>query len=284
MMDVLAMVVQSKWKLGERTKETIVRVLSGNGHDGPETFYTRPGKFRAEPRSRGESGRCQRGLARFRQALVGAPGISIIAEIKRRSPIKGLLNDRLDVASLARSYIAGGARAISVVTEEAHFLGSLANLESVAPLGVPVMRKDFILGIDDLLMTSLSGADAVLLIAALHPEPVLRRLVEFAKLLGVDPVVEVHTEQELEKALRAGAEIVGINNRNLVDFSCDIRVGMSLARSAPQGTLLIGESGIRTREDVLRLEEAGFRGLLIGEALVTSPDPERKLKELLGSS
>lgn len=277
-MDVLQNIVLSKHRLGEKTRRTISEFLSGDVHLGLKAggrFRRQPGRFREwEWSSSGPRG--------FREVLANGPGISIIAELKRRSPAKGMLTPRFDPVSLATSYIAGGARAISVVTEEEHFLGSIEHLKSIVPLGLPVLRKDFILGLDDLVLTQLAGADAVLLIARLHPEPVLERLISCSRLLGLDPVVEVHTERELEKALNAGADVVGINNRNLEDFTCDLQVSIALARMVPKGIVLISESGIRTREDVLRLQEAGFQGLLVGETLVTSQDPEAKLRQLLG--
>lgn len=209
--------------------------------------------------------------------------IRLIAEIKRASPSKGLLCPNLDAASLARTYSQSGAAAISVLTESEYFLGSFADLEAVRhEVDLPLLCKDFIVDQYQIYEARSHGGDAVLLIAAILTQDELKSLSEMAHTLGMAALVEVHNRQELEKALQVSPKIIGINNRNLVDFSVDLETTFKLRSLIPTGVIVVSESGIRTRDDVLRLQEAGANAILVGEVLVTSPDPTAKIGELLG--
>ncbi|MBM2832648.1 MAG: Indole-3-glycerol phosphate synthase [Dehalococcoidia bacterium] len=220
----------------------------------------------------------------FALALQG-PGIKLIAEIKRASPSKGPLNPDLDARELAGSYARGGAAAISVVTEPTFFKGNIQDMaKAKAAAGLPVLRKDFLLEEYQVYESRAYGADAVLLIAALHEVPALRSLMVLARDLGMSILTEVHNKQEVEKALAAGATLIGINNRNLEDFSIDLNTTLRLKALIPPEIPVVSESGILTPRDLALLQSAGVKAVLIGEALVTSPDPERKVRELLGKT
>lgn len=206
----------------------------------------------------------------FRSALVGR--CALIAEVKRRSPSKGILRRGLDPGLLAKTYERNGASAISVLTDGAHFGGSDADLIQVRErVALPVLRKDFIIDPYQLVETRAMGADAALLIAAVLGKS-LRSFLVHARLLGLHALVEVHDREELDDALSAGVEIVGINNRDLRTFEVDLEKSASLAPLIPDGILVVAESGIRTREDVLFLREAGINAFLVGEALMRSGD------------
>lgn len=211
--------------------------------------------------------------------------IALIAEVKRASPSAGELNPHLDPAHLARLYGEAGASAISVLTD-LHFQGTLEDLaavrRAVEPLGLPVLRKDFILDPYQVYEARVWGADAVLLIAAALSPGLLRELLAVARSLWVQCLVEVHTEAELETALSAGAEVIGINNRDLRTFETDLSVTERLAPRVPRGRIVVSESGILTRADVVRARRAGAHAVLVGSALVTAPDPSAKVRELLG--
>lgn len=211
--------------------------------------------------------------------------IRLIAEVKRASPSKGVLNPNLDPYSMALRYARSGASAISVLTDR-HFHGSVDDLrlaaETVHPLGVPVLRKDFILDPYQLYEARAAGSDGVLLIVATLSQEGLTALLREARGLWLQCLVEVHTEGELERALLAGAEIIGINNRDLHTFHTDLAVTERLAPRIPRGKIVVSESGIATRQDVVRVRKAGAHAVLVGEALVTSPDPGGKIRELLG--
>ena len=216
----------------------------------------------------------------FAAALSG-PGISAIAEIKRATPRAGDLNLEAEAATLAAAYAEGGAAALSVLTEPRYFKGSVEDLQAASGAGLPVLRKDFVLDPWQLLETRAMGADAVLLIVrTLGAE--LNDLVRGARALGLDPLVEVHDEAELERALEAGATCLGVNHRDLTTFEVDPERTAKLAPLLSQGTTLVALSGVSERSQVAELEEAGAHAVLIGEALVTSPDPAAKLRELLG--
>jgi indole-3-glycerol phosphate synthase len=216
-------------------------------------------------------------------AALQGDSIRLIAEIKRASPSKGLLCPNLDAASLARTYSQSGAAAISVLTETEHFLGSFADLEAVrSAIKLPLLCKDFIMEPYQAYEARAHGADAVLLIAAILTQHELKNLSETAHSLSMTAVVEVHNRQELEKALQVSPKIIGINNRNLVDFSIDIETTFKLRPLIPTGVVVVSESGIHTHNHVLKLQEAGANAILVGEALVTSPDPAAKIQELLG--
>jgi indole-3-glycerol phosphate synthase len=216
----------------------------------------------------------------FRRALEGTE-TAIIAEIKRASPSKGVLAADLDAAATARAYVAGGAAALSVLTEPSRFLGSLDDLRAAATAGVPVLRKDFILDPFQIHETRAEGADAILLIVrALGSE--LDTLLGATRSLRMDALVEVYNEPDLERALAAGADLIGVNHRDLETFEVDPERTAKLAALVPEGVLLVGLSGVSTRADVEALREAGAHAVLVGESLVTAPDPSAKLRALRG--
>lgn len=214
------------------------------------------------------------------------PGrINIIAEIKKASPSKGVLKADLDPVFFARLYEREGASAISVLTEEDHFMGSLLNLGLAAKsVKIPVMRKDFIFDPYQILQAGAFGADSFLLIAAILDEGSLSDLIGYGRSLGMEPLVEVHDGEELDRALGAGALLIGVNNRNLKDFSVTLNTTLELMKNIPDDRIVISESGIKTRSDMDGLLKAGVRGFLIGESIVTAEDPARKLRELTGGN
>jgi len=218
----------------------------------------------------------------FAEALRGQ-NIKLIAEVKRASPSKGLLAPNLDAASMAGTYEKSGAAAISVLTEPEYFKSSLADLEAVrAAVNLPILRKDFIVDPYQVYEARASGADAVLLIAAILSADEMRSLLETVHSLGMKALVEVHNREELEQALALDPKVIGINNRNLADFSVGLETTMELSPLIPEGKVIVSESGIHTRDDVKKLEGAGVNAILVGEALVNSADPAVKIKELLG--
>ncbi len=218
----------------------------------------------------------------FADALT-RPGISVIAEVKKASPTHGSFGLQIPVAELASRYEAGGALAISVLTEEKFFAGSIDDLRAVRQaVSLPVLRKDFVVDPYQLYESRLLPADAVLLIAGLLPEDTLKSYLEICGELNLAAVVEVHTAEELAAALRAGSKIVGINNRDLVTFRTDVRHTLQLAGLVPRDIILVSESGIRDASDVSMLAGAGVDAILVGEVLVRSADPEKKIRELLG--
>ena len=208
--------------------------------------------------------------------------INIIAEIKRASPSKGVINDKIDVAEVARKYEKGGACAISVLTEEDKFQGSLEDLKTVrSVVSLPILRKDFIFDDFQIYEAAEAGADVVLLIAAMLNDKDLTRLYRLAgRELGLDVLLEVHTLEELERAKLIGAKIIGVNNRDLHSFAVSLDVSRELIKHAPADALTIAESGLRTREDIRELRELGFKGFLIGETLMKSDDVEKSLESL----
>ena len=216
----------------------------------------------------------------FRAAL-GAPGLSVIAEIKRRSPSKGDLAPDLDPALLAKAYVDGGAAALSVLTDEEFFGGSVADLAAArTAVDVPVLRKDFTVSDVDVCDARVMGADAVLLIVAALSDDELGRLHRLALDLGLDALVEVHDGDELDRALRIEPAIVGVNQRDLKTFDVDRELAARLASRIPDGIVKVAESGIRDGDDVARLRDAGYDAVLVGESLVTADDPAVALREL----
>lgn len=210
-----------------------------------------------------------------------APGISVIAEVKRRSPSKGDLADIPDPASLARSYAAGGADAISVLTEQRRFGGSLADLRAVrAAVPTPVLRKDFVVGTYQLLEAREAGADLVLLIVAALDDETLHRLHAEALELGLTPLVEVHDEAETERAVALGADLIGVNARNLKTLEIDQDTFGRLAPGIPDEVVKVAESGIFGADDVARHAAEGARAVLVGEALVKDGDPEAAVRAM----
>ncbi|NWF85169.1 MAG: indole-3-glycerol phosphate synthase TrpC [Bryobacteraceae bacterium] len=206
---------------------------------------------------------------------------ALIAEIKKASPSKGLLAAEFNPAERARQYFQGGAAAISVLTDRDFFQGSLSDLKmarAVAP--VPVLRKDFTIAEIDVIEAAAAGADAILLIAAILDTPELRRLRELAGRYQMAALVEVHDEWELERALDSGAEIIGVNNRDLRTFEVKLETSELLAARMPAGVLRVSESGIHSREDIARLAASGYQAFLVGEHLMKSGDPAAALKAL----
>lgn len=218
----------------------------------------------------------------FGEALT-RPGLSVIAEFKRRSPSAGEIRAGATPADIARAYEDAGAAALSVLTDEQHFGGSLDDLrEARAACELPVLQKDFTVDRYQLYEAALAGADAVLLIVAALDRDQLAALYDEARELDLDVVVEVHKEeQELETALTVGAEVIGINNRNLDDFSVDVQTTYELITDVPAGTTVVSESGIAERATLDELERVGVDAVLIGEALMRADDPGAKLRELI---
>jgi indole-3-glycerol phosphate synthase len=215
------------------------------------------------------------------QAALRAERPAVIAEIKRRSPAKGPLNLGLDAGALARAYADGGAAAISVLTEPERFEGSLDDLRAARGAGLPVLRKDFILDEFQVMESRAEGADAVLLIVRAVGSD-LDRLTKAARSLAMDALVEIFDEADLEMALEAGATLIGINHRDLETFEVDPQRTAKLAPRIPDGRTVVALSGVSTRAEVEELVDAGAHAVLVGESLVTAPDPAAKLRELLG--
>ena len=216
-------------------------------------------------------------------ALRGA-GASVIAEVKRRSPSKGDLADIPDPTVLAKEYAAGGAAAISVLTEQRRFGGSLSDLVSVrSAVDTPLLRKDFIVTEYQLVEARAAGADLALLIVAALDDDDLRRLHDTARELGLTPLVEVHDEAETERAVALGAELVGVNARNLKTLEIDPDTFGRLAPLIPDDRVKVAESGISTRDDVVRFVSEGARAVLVGEALVKDGDPRAAVASMTGA-
>lgn len=216
----------------------------------------------------------------FEEAL-GQPGLSVIAEVKRRSPSKGDIRLDLDAAELARAYEAGGAACISVLTDERYFGGSMEDLVVArAASALPVLRKDFTVSANDVCDARIADADAVLLIVTALDDAELSELAGLAHELGMAALIEAHSEDDVERAVNVGARIVGLNQRDLRDFSVDPERAARLAKLVPEGVLRVAESGISTAADAARAAEAGYDAVLVGEALVRSPDPAALVREL----
>jgi len=220
--------------------------------------------------------------ASFHGALARA-GTAVIAEAKRASPSKGILRDPYDAAELARVYEQAGARALSVLTEPEFFLGAPEDLQRVANASpLPILRKDFIVSEYQIQEAKSWGASAVLLIVSVLEASEMRDLLAVAATMDLAGLVEVHTESEAERALAAGANVIGANNRDLSTFTVDLSTTARIAALLPPEVMLVAESGIFSRRDVLEVERAGARAVLVGEALLASPDPGKKIQELMG--
>jgi indole-3-glycerol phosphate synthase len=218
----------------------------------------------------------------FRAALSG-PGVAVIAECKQRSPSGGVLRADYDPVAIARGYAAAGAAAISVLTEPEFFGGDFDHLQAVrAAVEIPLLCKDFILEPVQLLAARAVGADAVLLVVALLADDALVRLFEEAAGLSMQPLVEVHDEVELDRALQIGATMIGINNRDLTSMRTDKTTTARLRKRIPGDRLVISESGIESRADIDELARLGVQAALVGESLLRAPDLEAKLRELSG--
>lgn len=219
----------------------------------------------------------------FRGAISNAR-CSIIAEVKRSSPSKGRIREEFDPVQIATLYQNNGAHAVSVLTDEAFFEGKAHYLSGIKKsINLPLLRKDFIIDAYQIYETRFLGGDALLLIASLMEEGQLREYITLAEALGLAPLVEIHTQEELDKALAAGAEIIGVNNRDLNTFSTNIEATLKLAPLIPSDRIVVTESGINSREDIEQLMEAGIHCFLIGEALMRAEDIGWKLRELLGT-
>jgi indole-3-glycerol phosphate synthase len=239
-------------------------------HESPDPGSTERGPLRPSARS-------------FRRALTAGPAPRVIAECKRRSPSRGVLRRRYDPAAIAAAYAGAGAVAISVLTEPSFFDGSLEHLAAVrAAVTVPVLRKDFIVTEYQLLEARVAGADAVLLIAAALGGPGLRDLVARARALDLDVLAEVHDGPEVEQALEAGADIIGVNSRNLRTLDVTLEVTRNVAPRIPAGIVKVAESGLKTADDITALAAIGYDAFLVGERFMTAADPGAALKELIG--
>ena len=217
----------------------------------------------------------------FAAALRGRDSLAVISEIKRRSPSKGDLFPDLDPAALARTYETGGAACLSVLTDTEFFGGSVADLQAArAACDLPVLRKDFTVDARDVVDARLMGADAVLLIVAALSDSELRAFHELASALGLDALVEVHDASELDRALAVGAGLIGVNQRDLSSFTVDRDLAAKLRPSMPDGAVTVAESGVRDAADARSLRAAGYDAVLVGESLVTSPDPAAAVREL----
>ena len=219
----------------------------------------------------------------LREALRG-DGINVIAEFKRRSPSKGMIRVDADPAQIAQSYAVGGAIAMSVLTEEDYFAGSLDDLRAVkATVKLPVLRKDFVFDEYQVYESAAAGADAILLIVAALDDETLARLRRLAEdELQLDALVEVHNSEEMKRAVASGATLIGVNNRDLRTFEVSLATSVSLAPLAPPDALLVSESGLHSSQDLIRLRDAGYHGFLIGETLMRASDPAEELRKLLG--
>jgi len=218
----------------------------------------------------------------FREALQNSKPIRIIAEVKKASPSKGVFSETFSVPNLVHAYSAAGASAISVVTEEDFFQGDLGWVRQIRELSsLPVLRKDFVFDAYQVYETRCAKAGAILLIVAMLQPEELREFIGLAKQTGLDALVEVHDETELEEALGAGAEIIGVNNRNLKTFEVDINTSERLGKLIPDDRLFVVESGIRDRGDIDALLKAGADAFLIGETLIAAADPGATLRGLL---
>jgi indole-3-glycerol phosphate synthase len=233
---------------------------------------------------RREGGSGRRGFVAALEAGRDARGMAVISEIKRRSPSKGDLAPDLDPAVVAGEYEAGGASCLSVLTDEAFFGGSRADLVTArAACGLPVLRKDFTVGPRDVCDARLMGADAVLLIVAALDDTELAGLLDLARDLGLAALVEVHDDRELDRALAAGADLVGVNQRDLRTFEVDRERAVRMGERMPTGVVGVAESGIRDAADVERLAAAGYTAVLVGETLVRSADRTSAVDALLGA-
>jgi len=224
------------------------------------------------------------GFRPFASALDRGPeALGLIAEVKKASPSAGVIATDFDPVAIARQYEAAGAHAISVLTDEPYFQGHLTYLTKVrAAVGLPCLRKDFILHDAQIYEASVAGADAILLIVAALEQPQLEALNKTAELCQLDVLVEVHTREELERALDLGAKLIGINNRNLTTFEVNLATTEELSEEVPAGVILVSESGLKTQTDAQRVHAAGCQAILVGESLMRTGDIAGQVKELLG--
>jgi indole-3-glycerol phosphate synthase len=217
----------------------------------------------------------------FMRALTQSDEIAVIAEVKKGSPSKGIISPDFDPVAIASSYEKGGAEAVSVLTDEKFFYGSLDYIPLVRQeVKLPVIRKDFIIHELQIEEAANYGADAILLIAAILDKDQIRDYLQMANELGMDVLVEVHDEKELEKSLKAGSRLIGINNRDLRDFTVDLQTTVRLRKEIPDSVPVVSESGIKTHDDMKMLQDCGITAALIGETLMRSGDREASLRKL----
>jgi indole-3-glycerol phosphate synthase len=230
------------------------------------------------------AGAARCGVARgFAAALTRSDGLAVIAEIKRRSPSRGDLDPGLDPAEVARDYAGGGAACLSVLTDAEFFGGSADDLAAARAAGrLPVLRKDFTVAVADVADARLMGADAVLLIVAALGDEELVRLLSVSRQVGLDALVEAHDETEVRRALDAGAEVIGVNQRDLRSFAVDHERALRVVGAIPDDVVAVAESGIRDQGDARRLAEAGYRAVLVGETLMRAGDRRGAVASLVG--
>jgi len=238
---------------------------------------------RRDQRELVEAARLVPGPRGFRSALRADPNLSVIAEIKRRSPSKGTLKSELDPAAVASQYATGGAACLSVLTDAEHFGGSAEDLRAARSVaGLPVIRKDFTIDPRDVCDARLMGADCVLLIASALSDSELREFHGLTLELGMDALVETYDEDEVNRALAAGATMIGVNQRDLFTFEVDQERAVRVGSAIPSGIVRVPESGVRNRADAQVLADAGYDAVLVGEALVTSIDPAAAIHDMRG--
>ena len=219
----------------------------------------------------------------FRAAIAGPGPVRLIAEVKKASPSAGVIRPDFDPIAIARAYQGHGAACLSVLTDVPYFQGHLSYLARIrAAVAIPLLRKDFLIDEYQVVEARVAGADCVLLIAEILDDPTLQRLLERAKALGMNALVELHDTENLERVLAAGATLVGINNRDLRTFKIDLDHTLRLRDRVPPGVVLVAESGIHTRADVERLQAGGVDAILVGESLMRAPDIGRAVENLLG--
>lgn len=219
------------------------------------------------------------------EKMLQTDGISFICEVKKASPSKGVIAQEFPYLDIARAYEQAGAGAISVLTEPEFFQGSPQYLQEIREaVRIPLLRKDFTIDAYQIYQAKILGADAVLLICAILDASVLREFIQICDKLGLSALVEAHDEREVKQAVEAGARIIGVNNRNLKDFTVDIQNSIRLRKNAPDGVAFVAESGIQSRQDIERLEEARVNAVLVGETLMRSPDKKAMLDELRGKT
>lgn len=218
----------------------------------------------------------------FREAIIGSDTVKLIAEVKKKSPSKGIIREDFEPVSIAETYVENGAAAISVLTDKHFFAGELDYLRAIRDVvNVPLLRKDFTIDPYHIYQARVAGADAILLIVAALEATQLRTFMDIADSLSLASLVEVHTSEELAVALDIGAEIIGINNRDLHTFHTDIATTFQLREAIPADKIVVSESGIYLGEDVARLQEAGVQAMLVGESLMRSPNIGEQVQRLL---
>jgi indole-3-glycerol phosphate synthase len=238
-------------------------------------------RMRERPLADLEDALASRGEGRPFMEALSHPGTSLIGEHKRRSPSAGVIREGSSVTEIVQAYERGGAAAISILTEERHFGGSLEDLyEARRATQLPILRKDFCVDLYQLYEAKVAGADAILLVVGSLRREDLARLHGEAQALDLDAIVEVHDEDELDRALELDVDVIGINNRNLEDFTVDIQTTVDLLAAIPTGKTVVSESGIRTRSEIEELERVGVDAVLIGETLMRAPDPEAAVRDL----